>query len=109
MTVVDHAFAAGQYTCELHTSAALLISVFGQPAHAGAEVTSYRWQLNFEEDGQARLFTQSGGHPTAATLLTWRVEADCAAALARVEQALQAGENYYEGPLHPELFIRRSR
>ncbi len=109
MTVVEHTFPAGQCTCELHTSAALLISVFGQPAHAGAEVTSYRWQLNFEEDGQARLFTQSGGHPTAATLLTWRVEADCAAALARVEQALQAGENYYEGPLHPELFIRRSR
>ncbi len=109
MSSLEHASSSAPCTSELHTSAALLISVFGQPAHAGAEVTSYRWQLNFEEDGQARLFTQSGGNPTAATLLTWRVEADCAAALARVEQALQAGENYYEGTLHPELFIRRSR
>lgn len=107
MSVVD--FSTASCSSELHTSAALLISVFGQPAHAGAEVTSYRWQLAFEEGGQARLFTQSGGNPSAATLLTWCVEADSPAALARVEQALQAGADYYEGTLHPELFIRRDR
>jgi hypothetical protein len=109
MSAVEQAFPAGQCTCDLQTSAALLISVFGQPAHAGAEVTSYRWQLTFDEGAQARIFTQSGGNPTAATLLSWRVEADSAAALASVEQALQAGADYYEGTLHPELFIRRDQ
>jgi hypothetical protein len=107
MTDVDHVVPAGRCSCELQTSAALLISVFGQPIHAGADVVSYRWQLSFEDGAQARIFTQQGGHPSAATLLIWRVEADSAAALARVEQSMQAGADYYEGTLHPELFIRR--
>jgi len=107
MSSLEHASSSAPCTCELQTSAALLISVFGQPAHASAEVTSYRWQLGFEDGSQARIFTEQGGHPSAATLIAWRVEADSAAALARVEQAMQAGADYYEGTLHPELFIRR--
>ncbi len=107
MTAVDHAFPAGHSSCELQTSAALLVSVFGQPAHAGAEVTRYRWLLDFEDGSQARIFNQQSGNPSAATLLAWRVEADSSAALARVEQAMEAGADYYEGTLHPELFIRR--
>jgi hypothetical protein len=108
MTVVDPAFSTAQCSSDLHTSAALLISVFGQPAHAGAEVTSYRWQLAFEDGSQARIFTEQSGAHSAATLLCWRVESDCASALACVQQAMQAGADYYEGTLHPELFIRRN-
>lgn len=107
MTAVDHPFPVAQCSLELQTSAALLVSVFGQPVHAGAEVSSYRWQLQFDQGGQARIFTQHTGQSSAAALLSWRVEADSAAALARVEQAMQAGADYYEGALHPELFIRR--
>lgn len=94
---------------ELHTSAALLISVFGQPERADARVSSYQWRLQHADGSQARIFSLQSRDVSAAAVQAWRVEGDCAAAIDQVQQALQAGENYYEGTLHPELFITRKR
>lgn len=94
---------------DLHTSAAMLISVFGQPLRAAAQVTSYEWRLTHADGSQARIYSRQSGDVSAAAVQPWRVEADSSAAIAQVQQALQAGENYYEGTLHPELFIRRDR
>ena len=94
---------------DLHTSAAMLISVFGQPERAEAQVNSYRWREVNADGSQARIYSLQKGEISASTVQAWRVEGDCAAAIDQVQQALQAGENYYEGSLHPELFITRKR
>lgn len=94
---------------DLHTSAAMLISVFGQPERAEAQVNSYRWRVVNADGTQARIYSLQKGEISASKVQAWRVEGDCPAAIDQVQQALQAGENYYEGSLHPELFITRKR
>jgi hypothetical protein len=109
MTHIDGSNRAMTNTFDLQTSAAMLISVFGQPERAGAQVSSYEWRLAHPDGSQARIFSQQTLEFSASAVQTWRVEGDCAAAIDQVQQALQAGENYYEGTLHPELFISRKR
>jgi len=92
---------------DLHTSAAMLISVFGQPERAEAEVNSFQWRLVLDDGAQARIFSQQTGSISAATVQPWRVEGDSPAAIDHVRQAMQAGADYYDGALHPELFITR--
>lgn len=109
MTHIDGSNRAMTNTLDLQTSAALLISVFGQPERAEAQVSSYQWRLRHADGSQARIFSLQTREVSAAAVQAWRVEGDCAAAIDQVQQALQAGENYYEGTLHPELFITRKR
>lgn len=109
MTHIDGSTKSAAISIELQTSAAMLISVFGQPERAEAQVSSYQWRLAHADGSHARIFSLQNGEISAAAVLPWRVEGDCAAAIEQVQQALQAGENYYEGTLHPELFITRKR
>lgn len=94
---------------DLHTSAAMLISVFGQPEHAAAQVSSYQWRLVHADGSHARIYSLLTGELSAAAVQPWRVDGSSAAALEQVRSAMQAGENYYDGALHPELFIQRDK
>lgn len=94
-------------TLDITTSAAMLISVFGQPERAEAQVNSYVWRLALADGGQARIYSLQTGEISAATVQSWRVEGNTPAALAQVQQDMEAGTNYYDGALHPELFITR--
>lgn len=107
MSHTDNESKAGAVSIELHTSAAMLISVFGQPERADAEVNSFRWRLTNADGSNAQIFSQQTGAVSAAKVQPWQVEGSSQSAIEQVQEAMQAGENYYDGVLHPELFIKR--
>jgi hypothetical protein len=89
---------------EINTTRALLISVFGAPFRADPEANIYEWHLNFPDNSHANISNQSANPQHSARIQTWLVVGSNAAAITHVKAALAQGENYYEGPLHPELF-----
>ena len=104
-TAADH----DSYACEseVSTTLAMLISVFGTPFKADADANIFEWRLNLESGGRARIVNQPGDGGKTARLQRWGITADSKEALEQVEAALAGGENYYDGMLHPELFIQR--
>ncbi|MDT8429420.1 MAG: hypothetical protein RQ757_11700 [Pseudomonadales bacterium] len=93
--------------CEINSTAAMLISVFGPPWHAEAEVASMEWFLEFEDGSHAVIRNQDAIHSSHGRIQTWIASADSVAALEKIKAKLQEGDNYYEGSLHPELFVKR--
>lgn len=94
------------HSTEIHTSVAMLISVFGDPIHADRETNSYEWQIDFADSSKAVLRNVSKGG-SAARVQAWEVSSDSESGIAQVSAKLQEGENYYDGALHPELFTKR--
>lgn len=91
---------------EIHTSLAMLISVFGDPTRADNETSSYEWQIEFADGNKATLRNLSTGTSTGR-LQTWELSSESDAGIAQVNAKLAEGENYYDGALHPELFSNR--
>lgn len=104
-TAADH----DSYTCEseVSTTLAMLISVFGTPFKADADANTFEWRLDLEGGGRARIVNQPGDGGKTARLQRWSITADSKKSLEQIETALTGGENYYDGALHPELFIQR--
>jgi hypothetical protein len=105
----DFNFSKDANRCEITSSAALLISVFGQPLHAEAELESMEWLLELEGGGKAVIRNKEVVHTSNSRIQTWTVSADSAATLKRVTEKLIEADNYYEGSLHPELFVKREK
>lgn len=80
---------------EVSTTVAMLISVFGAPFRGDSEANIFEWRLELEGGGKS------------ARLQRWDITADSKETLEQIQSALSSGENYYEGGLHPELFIQR--
>ena len=97
------------HTCEseVSTTLAMLISVFGTPFRADAEANIFEWRLDLESGGRARIVNQPGDGGKTARLQRWSITADSMESLEQIQKALTGGENYYDGVLHPELFIER--
>lgn len=91
---------------EIHTSVAMLISVFGNPTHSDSDANSYEWNIEFADGSKAQLRNISKGG-SAARVQTWEVNSDSESGIDQVNGKLAEGENYYEGALHPELFSKR--
>lgn len=94
------------HSTEIHTSAAMLTSVFGNPARADSEANSYEWHIDFADGSKAILRNISAGG-SSARVQAWELSSDTEEGIAQVNAKLAEGENYYEGGLHPELFIQR--
>ncbi len=95
------------YTREISASVALLASIFGDPAEADAQANRYVWHLRF--DGGHELTLRNLGTPSSAgRLQTWQASSATEDAFALLEARLEEADQYYEGPLHPELFLSRS-
>lgn len=96
------------HTTEIHASVAMLASLFGDPTHADTEANRYEWHVRFGEEGGVVL-RNTGSAASAGRMQSWEVTADSPTALTALESRLHEGENYYEGVLHPELFIQREQ
>ena len=94
------------HSTEIHTSVAMLTSVFGDPAQANSETNNYEWHIDLPDGSKASLRNTSTGG-SAARVQAWELSSDSEAGIAQVNAKLEEGENYYEGTLHPELFIKR--
>tara|TARA_R100001377_G_scaffold59351_1_gene35810 strand:- start:597 stop:893 length:297 start_codon:yes stop_codon:yes gene_type:complete len=94
------------HSSEIHTSVAMLISVFGDPARADHEANSYEWHIELADGSKVHLRNLSTGG-SAARVQPWELSSDTEAGIAQINAKLEEGENYYEGGLHPELFIKR--
>ena len=92
---------------EVSTTVAMLISVFGTPFKADADANIFEWRLDLEGGGKARIVNQPGDGGKTARLQNWRITADSPESLEQIQTALTSGENYYDGALHPELFVHR--
>lgn len=93
---------------EISTSVAMLVSVFGNPIHADSEANVYEWIVEFSDGNKAVLKNLSKGG-SASRIQDWEVASDSQSAIDKVNAKLEEGENYYEGGLHPELFITRDQ
>lgn len=91
---------------EIHTSLAMLISVFGDPTHADNETNSCEWQIEFADGDKATLRNLSTGG-SSGRIQTWELSSESEAGITQVNAKLAEGENYYDGALHPELFSNR--
>lgn len=105
----DFNFTEDANSCEINSSAAMLISVFGQPLHAEAELESMEWLLEFEGGGKAVIRNKEMARTSNSRIQTWTANADSAATLAKITEKLIEADNYYEGSLHPELFVKREK
>lgn len=94
------------HNSEIQTSVALLISVFGEPFQADSEANSYEWRIDCADGSSAVLRNVSTGG-SSARVQAWELSSDSEAGIAHVNAKLEEGENYYDGALHPELFIKR--
>lgn len=94
------------HSTEINTSVAMLVSVFGNPIHADAEANNYEWRVEFSDGSSAILRNASKGG-SAGRVQTWEVSCTSESAAEQVNAKLEEGENYYDGGLHPELFIKR--
>lgn len=103
----DFIFAEDANHCEISSTVAMLISVFGSPYHAEAEVASMEWFLEFEDGSRAVIRNKNAIHSSNSRIQTWTATADSAATLEKIKAKLLEGDNYYEGSLHPELFVKR--
>ncbi len=92
--------------CEVSTTVPMLVSVFGPPYRADVETNTFEWRIVLDADRQASITNQATGSK-GPKLQTWTVTANHAEALQAVQSALSTGENYYDGTLHPELFVLR--
>lgn len=92
---------------EINTSVAMLVSVFGDPVHADSEANNYEWQIYFS-DGAKAILRNTGKGGSSGRVQAWAVSSDSEAGINQVNAKLEEGENYYEGALHPELFIKRN-
>lgn len=92
---------------EVSTTLAMLVSVFGPPLRADAEADTFEWQLELEGGGRAHIINQPGDGGKTARLQNWIIAADSLDSLEQIQSSLASGENYYDGALHPELFIPR--
>jgi hypothetical protein len=92
---------------EVSTTVAMLISVFGAPFRGDSEANIFEWRLELQGGGSARIVNQQGNGGKSARLQRWDITADSKEALEQIQSALSSGENYYDGGLHPELFIQR--
>lgn len=92
---------------EVSTTLAMLISVFGPPFRADAEADMFEWRLDLAGGGRARIVNQPGEGGKTTRLQNWGISADSQESLEQLQTALTSGENYYDGALHPELFIQR--
>lgn len=99
----------GNHTCqsEVSTTLAMLISVFGPPLRADADANIYEWHLELEGGGRVRIVNGPRDADKTAKLQRWSITADSKESLEQIQTALLSGENYYDGVLHPELFIQR--
>ena len=95
------------HNTEIQTSVAMLISVFGNPTRADSDANRYEWHLEFADGSKASLSNVSVGG-SSARVQTWELSSESDAGIAQVTEKLQEGENYYDGALHPELFIDRN-
>ena len=95
------------HNTEIQTSVAMLISVFGTPTRADSEANRYEWHLEFADGSKAVLSNVSVGG-SSARVQAWELSGDSETAIAQVSEKLQEGESYYDGALHPELFIDRN-
>lgn len=91
---------------EINTSTAMLVSVFGDPARADSEANNYEWHIDFADGTKAVLRNLSKGG-SSGRVQAWELTSDSESAIAQIKAKLEEGENYYEGGLHPELFIKR--
>lgn len=91
---------------EINTSVAMLISVFGEPTRVNSEANNYEWHIDFA-DGSKAFIRNVGNSGSSARVQAWDVNSDSSSGIAQVNAKLEEGENYYDGALHPELFIKR--
>jgi hypothetical protein len=91
---------------EINTSVAMLVSVFGDPVHADHEANNYEWFVEFADGNKAVLRNIDKGG-SAGRVQAWEVSSDSESGIAQVNAKLTEGENYYDGAMHPELFIKR--
>jgi len=96
------------HSTEIRTSAAMLVSVFGDPIHADNEANNFEWQIDFPDGSNAILRNTSKGG-SSGRVQAWKVSSDSETGIAQVNAKMAEGENYYEGALHPELFINRNK
>lgn len=94
------------HSTEIHTSVAMLISVFGEPTSADSETNNYEWQIDFA-DGSTAVVRNADTGGSTARVQAWELHSASAAGIAQFNAKLEEGENYYEGALHPELFVKR--
>lgn len=94
------------HTAQINASVAMLASLFGNPNHADADINHYEWLIRFDDASQVILRNVSQA-VSAGRMQTWEVSSDSETAIAQLKDKLEQGENYYEGSLHPELFIHR--
>lgn len=91
---------------EISTSVAMLVSVFGNPLHADSEANVYEWNIELSDNSKAivKNITKGG---SASRIQEWEVISSSQSGIDQINAKLEEGENYYEGGLHPELFIKR--
>lgn len=94
------------HSTEIQTSVAMLISVFGDPLRADSEANNYEWRIDCA-DGSVAILRNTSTGGSAARVQAWELSCTSEAGIAQICAKLAEGENYYEGTLHPELFIKR--
>ena len=94
------------HSTEINTTLAMLVSVFGNPTVADSDAKLYEWKLEFADGSKADL-NNSRNAGSTGRILTWEVNSDSESGIPQVLARLEEGENYYDGTLHPELFINR--
>ncbi|MDX1491935.1 MAG: hypothetical protein R3332_11665 [Pseudohongiellaceae bacterium] len=93
---------------EITTTVAMLVSVFGEPLHADSEANMYEWSIEFP-DGAKALIRNLDKQDSAGRVQRWEIISDSDSAIEQCNEKLDEGKNYYEGTLHPELFIKRKK
>lgn len=93
---------------EISTTVAMLVSLFGNPHQADPEANAYEWRIVIGDNPLVivRNLKQGG---SAGRIQDWSLDSESADAINQLKEKLEEGENYYEGSLHPELFITRGK
>ena len=84
----------------------MLVSLFGNPHLADPEANAYEWRVELD-DGTLAIIRNLNKGGSAGRIQDWSIACVNDEAIAKIKEKLEEGENYYEGSLHPELFITR--
>ena len=91
---------------DISTTVAMLASLFGNPFKADAEANAYEWRIEMD-DGALAIVRNINKGGSAGRIQDWSIDSESNSAIEKLKAKLEEGENYYEGALHPELFINR--
>ncbi len=93
---------------EISTTVAMLVSLFGNPYHADPEANAYEWRIELD-DGSLAIVRNLNKGGSAGRIQDWSIACESEQSINKLKAKLEEGENYYEGSLHPELFITRTK